>query len=148
MSKVDAPRPARLLGYLGLLPFLAGTLAMWLAPPDLVAKASRALLYYGAVILSFMGAVHWGLAMHGDYPGRDRQLAMSVLPALVAWGALMLPAFAAFPILLVSFSVLNAADRRAVAVGAAPAWYPLFRMPLTIIVVVCLGAAWLRLVLG
>ena len=89
MSKAEAPRPAPLLGYLGLLPFVAGALALWLAPPDLAAKASRALLYYGAVILSFMGAVHWGLAMHGDYPGRDRQLAMSVLPALVAWGALV-----------------------------------------------------------
>ena len=148
MNAARAPRPARLLGYLGLLPFIGGALAIWVADAGLSARASQALLYYAAVILSFMGAVHWGLAMHADYPGRDRQLAMSVLPALVAWGSLMLPAVAAFPILLVSFAVLNAADRQAAIGGAAPAWYPSLRMPLTIVVIVCLGLAWLRLVLG
>lgn len=146
MTDFVAPRPARVLGYLGLIPFVAGALLMWV--PPLAILAERAVLSYGAVILSFMGAVHWGLAMHSTHPARDRQLALSVLPALVAWVALLLPPLAAFPVLIVSFTALNAVDRQAVAMGAAPRWYPTLRFPLTVIVVVCLGVAWLKLVLG
>ena len=140
-------RAARLLGYLGLLPFIGGALAVWITSPGVAVVAERALVTYAAVILSFMGAVHWGLAMHSQHPSRDRQLALSVIPALVGWLALLFPAVAAFPVLLVSFAVLNAADRRAAAAGAAPGWYPSLRLPLTVVVVVCLGVAWLRIVL-
>jgi hypothetical protein len=147
MGDRPAPRYASLLGYLGLLPFAAGGLGVWLAPAATAALAGRALVAYAAVILSFMGAVHWGLAMHASHPGRDRQLAWSVVPALIAWIALLLPALVALPLLLVSFAVLNAADRGAARAGAAPGWYPELRLPLTIGVVVCLGLAWLRVVL-
>ena len=148
MAEFSAPARVRLLGGLGLLPFFAGAVAMWAAPGSMAGLAQQLLLAYAALILAFMGAVHWGLAMHSGHPRRDRQLALSVLPALVAWLALMLPAIAGFPLLLAAFAVLNAADRHAALIGAAPAWYPGLRMPLTILVIVCLGVAWLRLVLS
>ena len=118
MIEARAPARAYVLGYLGLLPFVAAALAVWFAPPAASAFASRALLTYGAVILSFLGAVHWGLAMQSSQAGRDRQLALSVLPALVAWAALLLSPILAFPVLVISFAVMNAADRR--AAEAAP----------------------------
>ena len=100
MTDCPEPGPARPLGYFGLVPFAAGALVMWLGGPELAGFAERAVLAYGAVILSFMGAVHWGLAMHSAHPRRNRQLALSVVPALVAWVALLLPPVAAFPVLL------------------------------------------------
>lgn len=148
MTEHSEPRPARLLGYLGLLPFVSGAVAIWIAAPGPAALAERALLAYAAVILTFMGAVHWGLAMHSAHLARDRQLALSVVPALIAWVTLLLPPLGAYPVMLFSFAVLNAADRRAVAAGAAPAWYPSLRLPLTVAVVTSLGVAWLRVVLS
>ena len=56
--------PARLataLGIAGLIPFAAGAALALLS--DDAAAARAALLAYGAVILSFLGAVHWGLAL-------------------------------------------------------------------------------------
>ena len=146
MSEVRASARPSLLGYLGLLPFVAATVAVWFAPPVASQFASRALLTYGAVILTFLGAVHWGLAMESSQPGRDRRLSLSVLPALVAWVALLLSPIIAFPVLVISFAVMNAADRQAAASGAAPSWYPSLRLPLSVIVVFCLGFGWIHVV--
>jgi len=54
--------PVRLLGYAGLFPFFAAAAAALLGPPPWRGAALSALAAYGAVILSFLGAVHWGLA--------------------------------------------------------------------------------------
>jgi hypothetical protein len=52
-----------------------------------------ALVNYGAVILSFVGALHWGFAMTvqdmSAEQGRDRFI-WSVIPALIAWIATLL----------------------------------------------------------
>jgi hypothetical protein len=87
--------PAQLLtlGMGGLMPFFALTLAAWVAAPDNAALATRYLVYYAAVILSFVGALHWGFAMVRpiDEFERGRIYGWSVCPALAAWFALMLP---------------------------------------------------------
>ena len=53
-----------------------------------------ALLAYGAVILSFVGALHWGFAMAlGGLSDRERthRFVWSVVPSLLAWPAVLLP---------------------------------------------------------
>lgn len=146
MNNYPAPRGAFWLGYLGLLPLVGGAAAVWFAPAGLAEWAQQAMLMYAALVLSFIGAVHWGLAMHSEHPGRDRQLALSVVPALVAWGALLVPPTISFPILVVSFSILSGVDRQTVVAGLTPGWYPSLRLPVTVIAVFSLGFAWLRLV--
>ena len=87
------PPWARPLGYGGLVPFVACALVM-LAVPDAATRhlAGRALLGYGAVILSFLGGVHWGLVLRGAAPQRAGGLmAAGVVPSLVGWVALLLP---------------------------------------------------------
>lgn len=76
----DAIHTAQRLGFLGLLPFLAFTLGGLL---DLQAEASiRLFVSYSAIILSFLGGVHWGLAMlRNDAP--TRELHWSMLPSLL-----------------------------------------------------------------
>jgi Protein of unknown function (DUF3429) len=54
---------ARGLGIGGLIPFVGLTAALWWARPGEWPLASVALLGYGATIVSFLGAVHWGLVM-------------------------------------------------------------------------------------
>ncbi len=51
------------LGAGGLIPFFAGAMGLWAAPFAWREEILNAVLIYGAVILSFIGAVHWGLAL-------------------------------------------------------------------------------------
>ena len=56
------PRTVAWLGYGGLIPFLSLTTASLLDRHH-AAVWSDALYGYAAIILSFVGALHWGLAM-------------------------------------------------------------------------------------
>ncbi len=56
------------LGHAGLLPFLVALLGVGLAPSlEVRDLAQRLAIGYGAAILSFVGAVHWGLALAGRW---------------------------------------------------------------------------------
>jgi hypothetical protein len=77
------PKAALLLGYAGLFPFLAGAVMLWLVGPDQEGWWLRMLTGYAVVILAFMGAVHWGLAMAGSGAHAAGQYSFSVLPALL-----------------------------------------------------------------
>jgi len=64
MHPFDAKKPpqlALLLGYAGLVPFVSGALGIWGIPIGWRPFVLDALLDYAAVILAFMGAIHWGL---------------------------------------------------------------------------------------
>lgn len=141
-SRSGAPLLAQWLGYAGLVPFIAGALELWLLPGVMVAFIERALLTYAAVILSFMGAVHWGLAMRSSSDLTNLQLGLSVVPALVGWVILMLPPLFAYPAFILSFLGLLVADLQAVRTRLAPRWYAGLRLHLTIGVVLALGAAY------
>ena len=136
------PRVALWLGPLGLIPFLAGALALWLLPAERLPDASFALIGYGAVILSFLGGVHWGLAAPA---GRPLQIGFSVLPALVGWLALLVAIFfaggPALWLLVAAFAILLPGDLLVAGRGLAPPWYPRLRVPLTLVVVACLAVA-------
>ncbi len=139
------PSPALILGLGGLIPFVALAAASAAGrADDISAWAGLAqgslslhdlLVGYGAVILSFMGGVQWGLTMllAGDDSRRQWQgFAASVVPALVAWPALFMPA--PFSLLLVAGAlvVLLLYDLQAIRAGRAPRWYASLRIILTI----------------
>lgn len=139
------PRLASLLGYAGLVPFVSGALGFWLTPLAWRPFVLDALLDYAVVILAFMGAIHWGLAMRAEASDARAQiqLGLSVLPPLLGWLAVAgLPLVLAFPLMLVAFIALYLADLRAVKLGLAPRWYPALRTPLTLVVCLSLVVAW------
>ena len=83
------------LAYAGLIPFIGLALLVQLAPTPLNYLSAESLAGYGAVITSFMGALHWGANLHtlGKAPPGDRwedrnTWIWGVIPALVAWLAL------------------------------------------------------------
>jgi hypothetical protein len=161
MSLADVPRPALWLGFAGLLPFAAGALAVWILPGthQLAGYALYAQMAYAACILSFMGAVHWGLAMAGtgvagpgatgdSHAGMTWQRAGgSVVPPLLAWVALVMAPLPGLVLLILAFAGLFWADVAAIRAGQAPAWYLPLRRALTSGVVLLLGASLLRVVL-
>jgi ABC-type Na+ efflux pump permease subunit len=95
-----SPRTVAWLGYGGLIPFLVLALGSLLDHHH-GAAWRQALYAYGAIILSFVGALHWSLAMSlPELTERQRsaRYAWSVAPALIAWPAmLMSPPLAAPP---------------------------------------------------
>ena len=143
----QTPRAAFWLGAAGLIPFAAASAAIWIVPGKYLASAVFALVAYGAVILSFMGAVHWGLVIASSArESRDdmsRWLSLGVIPALLAWLALLIGPLNALFLLLAAFTAVYALDRMAIAAALAPPWYGRLRLRLTaaVLVLLLVGAA-------
>ena len=132
------PRVALHLGVAGLIPFIAGAAGLWLFNSAARLQGTLTLfLGYSAVILSFMGAVHWGLAMAEPEESPSRAMSLSVMPALLGWLALALPPPAANVVFSVGFAGVFMIDEAARRRGQAPAWYRRLRLPLTVAVIVC-----------
>jgi len=120
---------ARLLGIGGALPFVAGGLGAWLfGDSELAHWLLRAVQLYGAVILSFLGGIVWGMALKN--PGADRaSFVISIIPALLAWIALLIPHLP----LSLGLLILGLSAQLAVDLGRmrlAP-WFRNLRMGLT-----------------
>lgn len=139
------PRTVAWLGYGGLLPFIG--LALATVRANFLGEDPQgwnaALLAYGAVILSFVGALHWGFAMtlRGLTDGqRTAAFVWSVVPALVAWVALLVAPRVAVVLLLVGFLTHYWRDHRLASAAELPAWYLPTRLRLTWVACLCLAA--------
>ncbi len=138
---VSAPVAVAVLGYGGLVPFVILCILGWIEP--LHAHGwHHALSAYGAVILSFVGALHWGFSIasvHLDQRARTVGYVWSVVPALLAWISLLLPSLLASVLLVVCFIVHYGLDVRMTKAAALPSWYLPLRWRLTIIAVICIA---------
>lgn len=145
----DVPPPVRILGFAGAIPFVAGSVGFWALQPDSLAwLVLEAQVFYGCVILSFLGAVHWG-AVLTEAEGIDEawpRLGWSVTPALVAWMAALMNPVPALVTLMVGLAAAFEIDRRTVSAGGFPEWYGVLRRWLTAIALLSLGVSWVRLV--
>lgn len=80
---------ARLAGFLGLIPFaFSFGCVLTDAHFGLASLGERIALAWGAVILSFIAAVHWGLALAGRWPWTTAIIVGSIAPSVL--GALAL----------------------------------------------------------
>ncbi|MBP6719426.1 MAG: DUF3429 domain-containing protein [Rhodoferax sp.] len=113
------------LGYAGLLPFVSLAAAAWLAPAVYRAHAAFALLAYGATIASFLGAIHWGLAMRGPLAPRPGPLVWGVFPSLVAWLALLLPVSQGLFTIALLLVICLVVDRGSYPVYGLSDWLPM-----------------------
>ncbi len=139
------PRHVAWLGYGGLVPFVGLAAASLLGVQP--RATSLALLAYGAVILSFVGALHWAFAMLLPQLAMMRRTwmyAWSTVPALMAWCALLLEPRVGSVMLVVAFALHYVQDRRLSAQGLLPAWYLPLRLRLSTVASVCLLAPGLQ----
>ena len=106
-----------------------------------------ALRTYGAIILSFLGGVQWGLAIrNSDGNARTRRgltsmLTLSIVPSLIGWAGLLIDEPLSFGLLISGFVLVLFTDVRAAKRGMAPRWYLRLRYTLTGLVVTCLVVA-------
>ncbi|QIE46949.1 DUF3429 domain-containing protein [Pseudohalocynthiibacter aestuariivivens] len=144
---MNVPRPALLLGLAGLIPFLWGALTVLL--PDLALWTAQTvggrfagpyvMLFYGAIILSFMSGVLWGFATRLEGAQAATGYALSVIPAL--WAFFMTgggPTGAGMS-LMAGFAGLLGLDWLFWRYDAAPPWWMALRVPMTAVVLACLG---------
>lgn len=168
MSTISTLPPiVRILGYGGLVPFIACAILVQAAPTPFDYVSAESLAAYGAVICSFLGAIHWGanfrhlgniadsanLASAGDVGGsrwfERNAWIWGIIPSLLGWlalhiyipvGLLMLAA-----VLLVQRSIDQNTYQYYFANTAAHAEFMVMRTRLTVVAVVCL--TWAALVM-
>ena len=126
---------AWLLSLAGFLPFAFLALAVFLmgeAHPmhDYLVDGFRV---YAAVILSFLGGTRWGMGLSGAEGGRYI-LAASVIPAIVAWAAMLVPAVPGTVVVLFAFCAQGAWDSVTYHARPGLVWFARLRIVLTLLV--------------
>ncbi|MEO6564439.1 MAG: DUF3429 domain-containing protein [Casimicrobiaceae bacterium] len=103
----------------------------------------NALALYGAVILSFVGALHWGYAVRRDARGASAwmQYGWSVLPSLVAWASLQLPVWTSLQVQAAMLVACLVMDRVFARVDSVPSWMMQLRALLTVVATLSLVGA-------
>ncbi|GAC1630758.1 MAG: hypothetical protein NVS9B10_23440 [Nevskia sp.] len=134
------------LGYAGLIPFVAGPLWLMAAPGSAPVWLDRMWLNYAAMIASFMAGTLWGMAIFtAGGPNGLLGMALSTVLLLLAWAAMALPFKLALIALAAVFVLLVLAEIWRERVLDPLSGYFTLRLTLTLGVLACLG--W-RLLLG
>ena len=127
------------LGWAGLVPFGLAALVTHSEINVLVLYGFLGGTAYGAVILSFLGAVHWGLAMQDDRS--PYWYVWSITPALFGFASLLLLDIEMRVVTLIPlFALAWSVDRKAANHGLIPNWYMRLRFKLTAGAVISLTA--------
>ncbi len=124
---------AEAVSYAGVVPFVACLLGVALLPNyGLRELAQRIAISYGAVVLAFVGAVHWGLALGGSMAWRPVRIAGAILPALVGATATLIGGQRGLALLVVGFGVFWLYEHRNVG-AELPAPYLSLRRNLSLV---------------
>lgn len=126
------PKPALYLGLAGLIPFAACAGAIWTSVGWIQLNALHLQIGYAAVILTFLGGVHWGRTLSPDATPSWPRLIWSVIPSLLGWIALSANPKPALILLIACFALAFTVDRHAVRAGFFPQWYLGLRRILTL----------------
>ena len=119
----------QLLGYAGVLP-VAGLLALGWSKTDWQAQALSLAGVYGALILSFLGGIHWGFATHGT--ASKKHFFVSVIPSLWAWVALAVPDLYALISIILGLVLFFVYETNCALTSRCPNWYLPLRLRLTV----------------
>ncbi len=129
------------LGYGGLAPFVGLAIGLWLVPASQVHFFTLALAAYCATIVSFLGGIHWGLGFQMGEAAPRLHFFWGVTPPLVAWLALLLPAWAGLTLLAGVLLACYGVDRSTYPVTGLARWLPM-RLRLTVVATIsCLVGA-------
>ena len=117
-----------LLAYAGLTPFVGLAVLLWLVDPDLHPFVALAMTGYGASIVSFLGGIHWGIGFRNVSRMHNAPLfnfGWGVVPSLLAWVAITMPAFAGLPLLAAILFLCYAVDRKTYPEVGLEEWLPM-----------------------
>lgn len=121
-------KQVKLLAYAGLTPFVGLAVLLWLVDPDLHPFVALAMAGYGASIVSFLGGIHWGIGFRNVSRMHNAPLfnfGWGVVPSLLAWIAITMPAFAGLPLLAAILFLCYAVDRKTYPEVGLEEWLPM-----------------------
>ncbi|KAK6505303.1 hypothetical protein TWF481_007210 [Arthrobotrys musiformis] len=155
----EVPKEVLFFGGVGLVPYIATTVSTFFLAWDIERISQEGVGYFldretastilsllepvqvgfGAVILSFLGAIHWGLefAAYGGSHPYQRYL-LGILAPAMAWPTVFMQYDIALLTQFLGFTGMYFADSRATTLGLAPRWYTTYRFLLTFIVGACI----------
>ncbi len=141
-ASANIPKDSLIFGYGPMLPFLAAALGACLLPPPWPHLARDMAILWGALILAFLAGVRRGF-------GFGAPQASTMLLYFIGAGAALLLVWlskpvAALALLLASYLLVPALDRRAALTGNAPAHFAKLRPPQMILAALSLAALLLR----
>ncbi|MEM7027758.1 MAG: DUF3429 domain-containing protein [Pseudomonadota bacterium] len=139
---MSSVKSVKYLGYGGLAPFLLALAGIIFSDVKLQDFYVHAFTAYSAVILSFIGAVHWGFILKNEtVPNKQTLLSISVIPALIGWLALLFSPVASLFIFALAFPAVFLYERFSSVSILLPEWYMLLRIQLTLAVTIMQFAA-------
>jgi len=100
------------LGHAGLIPFVVLALLLWIVTPEAHPFVAIALTAYAATVAAFVGGIHWGIGLRHNAPQRKLHMVWGVAPSLVAWVAVIMPAYAGLPLLALLLVTCYLVDRK------------------------------------
>lgn len=132
------------------VPFVALSIAASMQWFDDTTAIVHMLLSYSVVILSFLGGVHWGIAVsHYTHDKRiaNSLIAESIIPSIIAWAALFhADVHIQLLVLTVLYTCIWAIDSMLMARGIIPVWFFEIRCMITPIMVVSLYIAYFGII--
>ena len=124
----DNSKWALALGYAGVVP-VAGLLVLaWSGAWQ--HQAVNSAIIYAALILSFLGGIHWGFATSGF--ASKKHFLISVVPSLWAWAAFAGPDFYKLLSIILGLVLFFVYERQCALVTRFPDWYLPLRLRLTL----------------
>ena len=133
-------RYTALLGYAGVIPFIFFSCCSIIEKEFFNSIDSLNILRnYAVIILTFLGAVHWGLTLNDfDESSTKFFLIWGIIPSLLAYVTTFLDSFVALLGLVIGFSLCYFFDRKVFIAREANRWYVKIRLRLTFLVEICL----------
>lgn len=101
---MDSPKSYRLLGYLGLLPFLVFTYDAWCGPIEDAKQATRAFIVFSSSTLIFFSGCWWGISY--TQPSQV-QLKMMITGLVFALGAATTLAFTGWRFIVIALGLAH-----------------------------------------
>lgn len=124
----QASSAAEWAGYLCLAPLLAGLATVGLAEDYGTRElAQRITIAWGAALLAFSGAVHWGLALAGRLGFDAPRIAGAFAPALAGAAAVVIGGQRGLGLLVIGFGVFWLYEHRGLGARLPPGYLALRR---------------------
>jgi hypothetical protein len=115
-------------GYLCVAPLVAGLAAVGLLDEYGSRElAQRATIAWGAALLAFSGAVHWGLALAGRLRWQALHIGAALVPMLIAAAAVLIGGQRALALLVIGFGGLWLYEHRVLGARLPPDYLNLRR---------------------
>ena len=138
----EAGQLIKRLGYAGLIPFVFLALLMWLVNEEAHPFVAMALSAYAATIAAFLGGIHWGIGLRHNATQRKLHMVWGVMPSLVAWIAVIMPAYAGLPVMSLLLVACYLVDRKTWPEAGLREWMTMrFRLTVVATLSCLLGAA-------